>query len=246
LLKEVYTGVNFLFAFHICGTKNQINMKQKFLLVLICIFSLVASTQAQINKGSVWLGGNIGYSETKTKFESFTGADVKSISFKPAAGKAIKENLIAGVTFTYTKTTTINDGPANYYRKQTEKNIGGGVFLRKYVPVVSRLYIFGEAAAAYKNLKSTLSDPNAPNNKTNTKGWDAAISLTPGVSYAINNKLQLETGFNSLFSTVYGKSKTTSANPDLRGTSKVFATGINLENESTFYIGFRFLINSKG
>jgi hypothetical protein len=226
-------------------------MKQKSLLVLVCIFSLAASTQAQINKGSVWLGGNIGYSESDNKTQAMGNTNIKTISFKPAAGKAIKENLIAGVTFSYSKTTNKTDGGVLYARKQTERNIGGGVFLRQYVPVVSRLYIFGQADAGYNKLKTTVDETNnlnvpATKRITNTKGWSAGISLTPGVSYAINNKLHLETGFNSLFSAVYGKSKTTSDNPDYRGNSKLFSAGINLENASTFYIGFRFLINNKG
>jgi hypothetical protein len=226
-------------------------MKQKSLLVLVCIFSLVASTQAQIKKGSVWLGGNIGYSESDSKSESSGDLGMKVISFKPAAGIAIKENLIAGVTINYSKATNESGGAVMYARKQIDRNIGGGVFLRQYVPVVSRLYIFGQADAGYNKGKSTVNEMNnvtTPTTKriSTTKGWSAGISLTPGVSYAVNNKLQLETGFNSLFSTVYNKSKTTSENSGLRSSTKTFSTGINLENESTFYIGFRFLINSKG
>jgi hypothetical protein len=223
-------------------------MKQKSLLVLVCIFSLAASTKAQINKGSVWLGGNIGYSESENKFQSMNNSDIKTIAFKPAAGKAIKENLIAGVTLTYAKSSSKSDPTGSYNSEKTDKTIGGGVFLRRYIPVVNRLYVFGQVDAGYYNSKSTIEEATSATtkNKTNIKGWSAAISVTPGVSYAINNKLHLETGFNSLFSTVYGKSKSTSTNPDLVGKTKLFTTGINLENASAFYIGFRFLINSKG
>ena len=226
-------------------------MKQKFLLVLVCIFSLAATTQAQINKGSVWLGGNIGYHESDSKSQTTGNLGMKVISFKPSAGKAIKENLIAGVTINVTKATNESDGAVMYSSKQIDRNIGGGVFLRQYIPVVSRLYIFGQVDAGYNKSKSTTegmsnSNPTTTKYKTTTKGWSAGISLTPGVSYAVNNKLHLETGFNSLFSTVYSKSKTSSNNSDFKSSSRTFSTGINLENESTFYIGFRFLINNKG
>lgn len=222
-------------------------MKQRFLLSLVFVFTFIAATQAQIGKGSMWLGGSIGFSQSKSDFG--TNQKMESFNVSPAVGKAIKENIIAGVRLGYSKSTSKNtNSPESYYNSTTE-NYGGGIFIRQYVPVVSRLYIFGEATASYAASKQTRDELHS-NIKVNTetKGWSTSLGFTPGVSYGVTRKLQLETGFNSLFSMSYGKSKLKYPNSPSasKQTSEGFSAGISLENASTFYIGFRLLINNKG
>jgi hypothetical protein len=210
----------------------------------------IVSTRAQIGKGSVWLGGSIGFNQSKADNTPGIGHQkIKAFNVSPAIGIAIKENLIAGVRLGYSKNTSENNPtPTSHYNNTTE-NYGGGIFIRRYVPVINRLYIFGEGTASYARSKITKDE--LYNNETRAmenKGWSTSLGFTPGVSYGITKKLQLETGFNSLFGMSYGKSKET--NPDIpsgnKGTSEGFSAGISLENASTFYIGFRVLLNNKG
>jgi hypothetical protein len=84
----------------------------------------------------------------------------------------------------------------------------------------------------------------ATTNESKIRGWNTGIGFTPGISYAINKKLQLESGFNSLFHATYAKSKTTAGYN--KSSSDSFSAGVSLENQSTFYIGFRVLLNNKG
>jgi hypothetical protein len=224
-------------------------MKQKFLLSLVFVCTFIVSTRAQIGAGSLWLGGGIGFSQSKSDNTINQDQKTKSFNISPAVGKAIKENLIAGIRLGYSKNTQ-ESGIANLNDyKTTSQSYGGGIFLRKYVPVVNRLYIFGEGTASYYQNKETRDEMyNSVKTSTESKGWSTGLSFTPGVSYGITKKLQLETGFNSLFSIGYGKSKSSRPNSPSgnKGTTELFSAGINLENESTFYLGFRILINNKG
>lgn len=214
-------------------------MKQHFLLSALFVCISIASAQAQIKKGSIWLGGNIGYSENKNDFESNPDYKYRSLGINPAIGTAIKDNLIAGIIVSYNKTRVTNNGSI-IESKDILK--GGGIFVRQYVPIVNRLYVFGEANATYKSFRGNESQ-SYNNIKINKKGWEAALNFSPGVSYGISKKLQLETGFNSLFHIAKTKRNNTSAANGYDMKTESFSAGLNLENESYFFIGFRFLIN---
>jgi hypothetical protein len=205
---------------------------------------LIASAHAQIPKESIWLGGSIGYGSTKNDYANSTlESKSHTVSFSPAVGVAVKDNLIVGVMLSYTNKKTKNIG---YVEKAKETSTGGGVFVRQYVPIVNKLYLFGEASALFRSLKSNEElSYNNPSMKNKTKGWDAGLALTPGVALGINKKVQLESGFNSLFSAVYNKRKIDNSGTADDYTQKNFNAGIALDNESLFYVGVRFLL-SKG
>jgi hypothetical protein len=220
-------------------------MKQKFLLSALFVCMFFVSTQAQIGKGSAWLGGNIGYSQSKSDYVNSPDQKTEVLQFSPSVGTAIKENLIAGISLGYTENTQKNTNPNGNYAKTTSKYYGGGIFIRRYIPVVTRLYLIGEATAYYNSGKITTTEVySTVNSKVTTKSWNTSLSFTPGISYGLTKKVQLETGFNSLFAVGYGKSKRNLTGSS-KETSESFSAGINLENKSTFYIGFRFLINTK-
>ena len=86
-------------------------MKQKILLALVLICTCIASVNAQIKKGSIWLGGSLGYGITENDV-SGTAPDAKSrtVSILPAVGLAVKDNLIVGVGLSYTNKRTENYG----------------------------------------------------------------------------------------------------------------------------------------
>jgi hypothetical protein len=65
------------------------------------------------------------------------------------------------------------------------------------------------------------------------------------MAYSITRKLQLESGFNSLLSVNYAKSRRNVGQPN-KETGESFSAGMNLDGKSSFFIGFRLLINSKG
>jgi hypothetical protein len=220
-------------------------MKQKVLFSLFFMCTFIVTTRAQqINKGSIWLGGNIGFNQNKTEYDNVTpGYKTQTLSLSPTIGKAVQENLIVGVNITYQKTKTTNIGGTT--GESNEKYYGGGIFVRRYVPVISRLYVFGDLNIWARRYRSDGVPYAGATVKTQTKGGESGVSLTPGISVGLTKKLHLETGFNSLLSTYYSKRKTTSNSTGYNYTNETFSAGFNLENKSTFYIGFRLLINNK-
>jgi hypothetical protein len=231
-------------AWEIYSPKNY-SMKLKFVLAitLVCFY---ITTQAQIGKGSVWLGGNIRYNKYKYN-PNFPNSRV--ITIRPAIGIATKENTVAGIDISYSN--SLGDYIySNGTSQQKIKTYGAGVFIRKYLPVINRLYIYGQARAGYNNNRAKFkSEYDNIVSETEQKGWDVMLDFSPGVSYAVNKKLQLETGLNNLISLQYSKMKSEwkdTRNPGSQDKTTSFSAGINLDNLTQFHLGFRLLINNKG
>jgi len=215
-------------------------MKQIVLFILLAVV-MVVSTNAQIAKGSIWLGGSIGYSENKTDYnDGYPDYKKTNLTVTPAIGKAIKENLVAGIDLTYNNYREQNYSGGTYYTTK-QNTYGAGFFLRRYLPIVKNLYVYGQGRLGFDYSKNNQTP--ASTYGLNSKGWSTDLTFYPGVSYAINKKLQLETGFNNLFQVQYSKTK----NDDAPGSPKShsFAAGINLENKAQFFLGFRFLLNKQ-
>ena len=147
------------------------------------VFAFLTFTlQAQINKGSVLLGGNIGFSTNKAKDTSLKN---NSAYLSPVVGIAVRENLIVGINFSYAH----NKNNLNAPTAETEYNsYGAGVFVRKYAPLGKGFYLFGETGLNYQDYSDTYTGYQ----KLELKGQNISINLYPGVSYAISKMLQLE------------------------------------------------------
>jgi len=212
-------------------------MKQRILLSLLFVCSLVVSTRAQINKDAIWLGGQVSFNQSseKTLGSSITNKTT-GFSINPAIGKAVKDNLVVGFSIGYqhnkNKTGSTTNSNFNSY--------GGGVFIRKYIPVITNLYIFGDARL---NVSRGIEKVYPVNGYGKNKYWTIALSATPGLAYAVSKNIQIESGVNSLFGALYQRRNSKQGFSE--GKSSSFNTGILLDNNTPVYIGFRFLINKK-
>jgi hypothetical protein len=125
-------------------TKN-LSMQTKFLLALFIICTTITTVQAQIKKGTVILGGQIGFSSQKTKNDPAPPpnpypADFKStnIMVSPAFGRAIKDNLVIGADIYY---SYVKYG--SYQPQEQKINFyGAGFFVRKYNDLGKGFYLF--------------------------------------------------------------------------------------------------------
>ncbi|OQP64974.1 hypothetical protein A3860_19700 [Niastella vici] len=216
-------------------------MLQKSLPIIAFAFSLFTTAHAQINKGAVLTGTSIGYSQSKGNISS---SDLKSKSFavSPAVGIAIKENLVAGIRFDYLKNTQKNVYGSNNTYDDEAKNYGGSLFIRRYVPLISRLYVFGEGSASYTNARETNTQAYyTSTNERKIKGWSTGLHITPGISYGVCKKFLVEFGYNSLLNASYGKIKSTYNNtPEEKQES--FSGGISKDNNSMFFIAFQIIL----
>jgi hypothetical protein len=176
---------------------------ERITLLSIAIFLFASITKAQITKGSTFIGGQISGGQTETKNGSSTQKQ-SSFYVSPAIGTAIKQNLIAGIDFTYGQSKN-ESGYA--YKTNT---YGGGFFLRRYVPIATRFYFFLQGRAGYSFDKSESS--NSSSNWLN-KSNSVSLGLYPGVSFALTKALHIEAGLNNL--ALLGYSHSVSKQPNL-------------------------------
>jgi hypothetical protein len=213
---------------------------RKIILAIITASLFVNSANAQIKKGSIFLGGDIGGSAQKTKEGDITTNKQNGINISPVFGKAIKDNLILGVN------TGIgianNDNPVNNWEYNTN-SYNAGVFVRKYKNLATSgfyLFVQGGLGVSYYHQKQ---EGPSPLNFDETKRVTVGINAYPGISYAVSKKLHLETGFNNLLSLNYFTDKREVGSPATKYKTNGFGISSSLNNAtSSLYLGFRLLI----
>ena len=218
-------------------------MKISFLPAII-LSLVIFDCNAQISPGSIFLGGQINFSTQKTSspIGNITGTSSNDFNFSPAIGKAIRENMIVGIDLNYGHVE--NKQPA--ISEVDNNNLyGAGVFLRRYVPLGKGFYIFGQGrfGASYSSGNTTESEFAVVT--TESKGFSFDLGFYPGVSYQVNKRLQLETGFNNLFLIDYTHTKTTQTNPapPTESNTSSFSIGTSLNNLTSFTLGIRVLLS---
>lgn len=213
-------------------------MKRIILLTTVSLFTLLS--QAQITKGSVLLGGGIFLSDMKSDDPAYYHNNRLQWGIAPSVGKAVKENLIYGITLSY---NNWKDRDPNYSGKQINDNYGGGLFLRKYLPLGKGFYLFGEPGLDFFYGKHTIYQ-----NETDysvTKNWNVYLNFDPGISYAVSRKFHLEAGLGNLVSISYGRSKTeysylNTSYPPSHGSG--FSLSSSLSTTTQLFVGLKFLL----
>lgn len=211
-------------------------MYSKILLFSGCLF-LASSISAQINKGAILVGGNLGFSTQKTEV---TDEKTNTFNISPAIGRAIKENLIAGIDLAFSRSLSLRDN-VNYY-ENSFKSYGGGIFLRKYALIANSFYLFGQARIGGYSLEEKQASTTIV---YNTDSYGIDLSVYPGIAYAITKKLQLEAGLPNIFSIGYFSRKTTSTQSTTTIHTKSFGASTSLTNGAPLSIGIRLLLNGK-
>jgi hypothetical protein len=215
-------------------------MKKISILPLLAILISASSANAQITKGSLFLGGNIGVSSQKVESTSINIPYKQNyFTISPVFGKVIRENLVLGI-----------DAGISFYKqeqydassKQKQNSYSGGIFLRQYKQISKSFYLFLQERLGYRYDKYNASYTNST--PSDFKRHTIGLNVNPGIAYALNRKLHLETGFNNLLSLYYSHEKGNNYNSSSSGSYKSnnFNAGVDLNGFSSLYIGFRVLI----
>ncbi len=219
-------------------------MQKNFYLFLVFISASLASN-AQITKGSILLGGNIGFSTTTYNSSSPTEQKTTFLSLAPTYGWAVKENMVLGFDLDY------NYQSYNYpgTDKSTGNIYGAGIFLRNYKNLGGRFYIFGQGrlGGSY-NTSKDLTLSTTPTQEIDTKGYSLALDLYPGIAYSVSNRLMLETGFPDIFYVRYNHGEQqmpVPGNPGIDTNNNGFSIGSSLTNSYTLSVGLRLLLASR-
>ena len=216
-------------------------MKTTILLFTsLLFFNFQSQAQTDLPKGSVLLGGNLSFNSFRTSGENNFESKAKGFAISPSVGIAIRPNLFIGASAGYAFSSNRTSGDSTRINSYSY-----GLFARKYKPLRNNFYLF---------LQGNLSGSNSKRNRENNSLWDfeekqygVGLSLTPGVSYALNNKISLEAGFNDILGVGYSENKTRD-NLNFSGERKQtsFNAFTNLNNfNSQIYVGFRLLFKKK-
>jgi hypothetical protein len=230
-------------------------MKKKLLALAVGI-SVIQISQAQISKGSLFLGGSLGFGNFNNKSTQInpSGSSQEnknnSWAIRPQIGRAFGENKILGIFVEIGGQTTENiQGTVN----QTQKSnfYGGGFFYRQYYPLGKRFFLHGEAALGVEFSKSTsrFVDGTVNRLQSDNKGTAIGLSIAPGISFAASRKLFLEASLNSVLSASYQSSKGTGynfqGNPSFNQESNGFGFTANANGFSNISIGLRWILPTK-
>jgi hypothetical protein len=217
-------------------------------IIGLCVLGgLMATTAtAQIKKGTVLLGGQIGGGNNKST-SSGTSVNTESkrnaVNFNISAGKAFAENKVIGIYGGY-GFAKYEYAPNVVYQNAKNNSYNAGVFYRQYKSLAKKFYIFGEANLGYygSNEKSNLNNPAGMVQTIKTNG--ITFGLTPGTSYQVCKKMQVELTIPALLSLGYQTAKQTYNNSPQ--TIKTNSFNANATTQSSFLnnvaIGFKFTL----
>jgi hypothetical protein len=218
-------------------------MKKFTFLFLIYTTTFTTGVNAQIKKGSLFLGGDIGGSTQTTKRNGTKVNNQEGLTISPVFGKAIKENFIVGGDAGFILFNNENNPASGTFTRQKNSSYGAGIFIRKYKPIGKSnfsMFLQGRFGVNYNSNEST----NSSSNFDKIKRYTIGAFAYPGISYTVSKRLQLETGFNNLLGLSYFTEKR-EVGGSFPYTEKTNGVGISssLNNLSSLYLGFRVLIN---
>ncbi|MFZ1530132.1 MAG: hypothetical protein WAT19_15370 [Ferruginibacter sp.] len=207
-------------------------------LLLAAVFGFGAFiSNAQINKGSLLLGGDVNFQEVKNSSVSSPSAQINRYGIlSVSAGKAYRKNKIAGITASAGFNKGIyNNGSVLFDQKQ--HRITAGAFFRNYQQLKHGFYLFGEAGADYSFGKQTTTDPQAAVvdiMKTNA----VSLNFTPGLSYNLCKKLFTEISLPGLLTMGYTHEK----NYSYTSNRYYVSSSMNRSFVNSLAVGFRFIL----
>ncbi|CAA9196223.1 hypothetical protein FLA105534_01018 [Flavobacterium bizetiae] len=143
-------------------------MKKILLILALAMFSF-----ANAQKGTILVGGNIGYVSDKTEFR-FGETKTNTFTFSPKVGYQFNDNWTVGGEFTVSSS---ND--ENAVREIKENGFKLGAFVRYSVPLSQTFSVFADMGAGFQNEKTKVY--GADNSYSKTKADGMYVGITPAL-----------------------------------------------------------------
>ncbi len=216
----------------------------KIYLLAICVF-ISSIAHAQINKGAIFIGGDLGIYGSNGSSENPSDYTSKSsqYNFSPSVGKAIKDNLVVGGNLLL---SFYNNTQQPYNNKITNSRIGAGIFIRKYLPIGKSFYLFGNAALGGHSISNSYTTSQILTKKET--GYEINATLIPGISYQLNKCLFLEVALNNLINLGYQQINAQNENGvggNYKSSNKSFNFSSSLGSGVPLQVGLRWMIPRK-
>jgi hypothetical protein len=165
--------------------------KTVYTLLALLLFSPAFS---QINKGAILIGADVVYNKSTIKSQGDPNAEQKYFQLSPSLSTAFRTNTIIGVDLTYSGSDYENEG-VDYMMEA--KDLGAGLFIRKYKPIVNAFHVFLQGRLGYINIDRENGDFSDPAQRSTTEGSNINLGATPGISYRAG-KILLELSLNNI------------------------------------------------
>lgn len=177
-------------------------MKKLLLASAVALFGLA---NAQISKGTVYVSGQVGYSQ-----EENNNNDSKLESFRvvPTVGYFVAPNLAIGTgvgyvndKFSTTSTTTVGSTTIVANGKDTQSAFVVAPFVRKYWTLGDKLYFFGQLEVPMEFGKfeeeasivtTTGSTTTTTSNSNEANYTSIGVNVKPGLDYFLNKNWTIE------------------------------------------------------
>lgn len=161
---------------------------KKLLLSIVAVAAFAFTTQAQTEKGTWMLGGNVGFNSTKV-----SGAKKSDVSFSvvPSVGYFVSNNFAIGTGVGYKYDKAVSD-------KNLTQSFEVAPFGRYYVGLSDQFKFFGQLSVpmSFGNLKAL----DADGNKGAKLGTSTNIGVTvaPGFAFFPTKHIGIEVSVNGL------------------------------------------------
>ncbi len=208
------------------------NMKKIILKMLIAtgiVAGAALSTNAQISKGSIMLGGSLGANmkmESKTTIGSITNTKPGHTdwNFSPTGGYFVADGLVVGLGLNLESNFLEEVLSADSLKKEhiMASGLGINLIVRKYFEIENNIYFHLQGGFGYNTVSAT---DRVPDGLSALKDGDKitssaiGINVTPGLTYFVSPKWGIDFSLNNIVS--YNSTTTTIGD----GATKVEITG---------------------
>jgi hypothetical protein len=214
-----------------------------------CYFSLLLlllsfTVNGQIKKQSIVLGGQLFYYNNKNQVDNLNQKS-ESGTISISIGKAFKENKVIGINLSFSPIRQSNYLNGSDTTNLTFNRFDIGAFYREYKKLGKDFYFFSQVDGAFITANQTEHYKIASGDvKATQRG--GFISLTPGISYQVFKKMQLEITIPNILSVQYLVTKFDSEIPQVKNSKReqfLFYSNINNNTGLGFLgVGFRFIL----
>ncbi|SHM94532.1 outer membrane beta-barrel protein [Flavobacterium chilense] len=140
---------------------------------ILVMAALAICSFANAQKGTILVGGNIGYSSEKTEYQ-FSEEKTNTFSFSPKVGYQFNDNWTVGGEFTVSSSTDDNGA-----REIKDNGFKLGAFVRYSVPLSQTFSVFADMGAGFQNAKSKVYGPGNAYSKRKADGM--YVGVTPAL-----------------------------------------------------------------
>ncbi|RED25408.1 outer membrane protein with beta-barrel domain [Flavobacterium cutihirudinis] len=141
---------------------------------ILVMAALAICSFANAQKGTILVGGNIGYTSEKSEYR-FDEEKVNTFTFSPKVGYQFNNNWTVGGEFAVSSSDV-----DNFDIKRKDNNFRFGGFVRYSVPLNQTFSVFADMGAGFQSEKNKIYDDNG-NGYIKYKGDGMYVGITPAL-----------------------------------------------------------------